>query len=67
LHAEVAAPGTRSWSGTASIRHDNADSTEFRWAVVAAHDLPALAAAAGLRILGSWTEADRWFATLTPA
>jgi SAM-dependent methyltransferase len=71
LHAELAAPGTRSWFGTASIRHDlsgtAAHSAGFRWAAVAAHDLPALAAATGLRILGSWTEADRWFTTLTPA
>ncbi|MEV6489759.1 class I SAM-dependent methyltransferase [Actinoplanes sp. NPDC051633] len=72
LHAEVGAPGTRSWSGPASIRADHADhagdaahSAEFRWAAVAATDLSAHAAAAGLRILGFWTEANRWFTTLT--
>jgi SAM-dependent methyltransferase len=67
LHVELAAPGTRSWSGTASIRHGDADSSGFRWAAVAADDLPAFAATARLRVLGTWTEAQRWFATLTPA
>lgn len=67
VHAELAAPGSRSWSGTASIHHDDAASAGFDWAVVAAHDLPMFAAAAGLRILDTWTEAGRWFATLMPA
>jgi SAM-dependent methyltransferase len=67
VHIELAAPGTRSWSGTASIRHDDTHSIGFRWAAVAAPDLPAIAAAASLRLLDTWTEADRWFATLTPA
>jgi SAM-dependent methyltransferase len=66
LIAEVTAPGTRSWSGTARVRHQaGAPSAPFRWASVAAHDLPALAADTSLRILETWTEADRWFARLT--
>jgi SAM-dependent methyltransferase len=73
LHAELARPGTRSWSGTASIRHDHEvrgtgeHSTGFRWATVAVQDLPRLAAETGLCILSSWTRAGRWFATMTPA
>jgi SAM-dependent methyltransferase len=66
LLVEVTAPGTRSWSGAASIRHDaGAASAPFRWASVAAHDLPVLAAATAMRILETWTEADRWFARMT--
>jgi SAM-dependent methyltransferase len=67
LHVEVTAPGTRSWSGAVSIRHDaGVPSEPFRWASVAADDLADLADAAALRVLDSWTEADRWFVTLTP-
>jgi len=67
LHAEVAAPGTRSWSGDARISSGGAASEPFPWAVVAADDLPALAAATGLRVRTTWTEANRWLATLIPA
>jgi uncharacterized SAM-dependent methyltransferase len=34
---------------------------------VAADDLAAIAENAGLRVLGTWTEAQRWFTTLIPA
>ncbi|MEU4689992.1 class I SAM-dependent methyltransferase [Actinoplanes sp. NPDC023714] len=37
----------------------------LRWARVAADDLTPLAGHAGLRIDDTWTEAGRWFATLT--
>lgn len=83
LHVEAAAPGNRSWSGPATIRHQPRPGASrpgasrpgvpatgaavFRWAAVAAPDLPALAAASGLRILDTWTEAGRWFATLIRA
>src|SRR5205085_797765 len=67
LHVELAAPGTPSWSGTARISAGGPASEPFGWAVLAVGDLPAPAAAAGLRVLDTWTEADRWFATLTPA
>jgi hypothetical protein len=68
LLAELTEPGARSWSGTASIRRDGgAPSAPFRWASVAAHDLPALAAVTALRILETWTEADRWFARMARA
>lgn len=66
LLVEVTEPGSRSWSGTASLRRDaGPPSAPFRWASVSAHDLPAVAAATALRILETWTEADRWFARLT--
>lgn len=68
LHVELAPPGSRSWSGHASIRHEvRAPSAPFRWAQLAADDLAGVAGASGLRISGTWTEADRWFATLTRA
>jgi SAM-dependent methyltransferase len=68
IHLELARPGTRSWSGDARIRDgDGPPSEPFRWAVLAANDLAAVAEAAALRTLHTWTEAGRWFATLTPA
>ena len=68
LHLELAGPGTRSWVGDARIRDgDSPPSAPFRWAVLAANNLAAVAEAAALRTLDTWTEADRWFATLTPA
>jgi SAM-dependent methyltransferase len=68
IHIELARPGTRSWAGEARIRDgDGPPSAPFRWAVLAAGDLAAAADAAALRTLHAWTEADRWFATLTPA
>jgi SAM-dependent methyltransferase len=68
IHAELAAPGTRSWSGAASLSAGpGTRSASFRWAVVAADDLPPIAAAAALRVTDTWTEAGRWFATMTPA
>jgi SAM-dependent methyltransferase len=68
IHLELARPGTRSWAGSARIRDgDDPPSAPFRWAALAADDLAAAAGAAALRTLHAWTEADRWFATLTPA
>jgi SAM-dependent methyltransferase len=65
---EVTAPGTRSWSAPVTIRPAaGPPSTPFRWASVALPDLPALATATALRILETWTEADRWFARIGPA
>ena len=67
IHVELARPGTRSWAGPARLREsDGHPSAPFRWAVLAAGDLAAVAEAGALRILDTWTEADRWFATLTP-
>jgi SAM-dependent methyltransferase len=66
LLVEVDPPGFPSWSGELRIRVDNdALSAPFRWAYVGADDLARLASAAGLRILEHWTEAGRWFASLS--
>jgi SAM-dependent methyltransferase len=69
IHVELAAPGSRSWAGRASIRiGDGADGAAwFRWASVAAQDMAALAEEAALRTVSTWTEAGRWFASLTHA
>ena len=68
LHAEVAAEGTSSWAGEASIRasHSSAAAT-FRWAEVAREDLAVLARLATLRVTEAWQEAGRCFATLAAA
>jgi hypothetical protein len=42
------------------------DGVELMWACVPIDDLPALADAIALRLLHTWTEAGRWFATATP-
>ncbi|WP_307868480.1 class I SAM-dependent methyltransferase [Micromonospora sp. C95] len=66
LHAELAPAGTPAWSGTATVQHpDGADRT-LPWACVPLEDLAGLADATAMRVLDSWTEAGRWFATLTP-
>jgi len=66
IHLELAPPGTQSWAGNARIRAgDDLPSMPFRWAVLAADNLAGVAQAAALRIMDTWTEADRWFATLT--
>jgi SAM-dependent methyltransferase len=67
IHLETARPGTRSWTGEVRFREsDGHPSAPFRWAVVAADDLATVASAGALRVVDSWTEAGRWFATLTP-
>ena len=65
VHAEVSPPGVRTWAGPAVLRRDGAGSAPLRWAAVAAGDLPAVAGHAALRVAATWTEAGRWFATLT--
>lgn len=59
---EIEPPGSGTWSGPVLLRHDELTSLPFPWAVVAADDLPALADRAGLSVLESWREAQRWFA-----
>jgi SAM-dependent methyltransferase len=66
LHVELAAPGNRSWAGEALLSADGG-TAPLRWAVVAAGDLASRAEAAGLHELNNWTEAGRWFTTLTRA
>jgi SAM-dependent methyltransferase len=69
VHVEAARPGTRSWAGPATLTTtpDFSDAAPMRWAAVALDDLSALAEAAALRTLTTWTEAGRWFATLAAA
>ena len=68
LQVEVAPPGTGSWAGHVLLRDgDGAPSAPFRWAAVAADDLPRIADTAELGVLSTWTEANRWFATMIRA
>jgi SAM-dependent methyltransferase len=67
LHVELAPPGTPSWSGDARISVGGVPGETFGWAVLAAGDLAALARTTALRVLATWTEANRWFTTLTPS
>jgi SAM-dependent methyltransferase len=63
---ELEAPGARTWAGEVRISADGGVlSDPFRWAYVSADHLAVLARAAGLRILDRWTEAGRWFASLS--
>lgn len=65
LHAEVGAPGTASWSGLATLHSTGGEAgAVLPWATVAADDLATVAASAGLRVVTTWQEAGRWFATL---
>jgi SAM-dependent methyltransferase len=64
VHVEVGGPGSRSWSGDVRLHDDAGRSAPFRWAAVSADDLPVLAGTAALRHVSTWTEANRWFATL---
>ena len=68
LHVELSRPGTRSWAG-AALLHDEAGNhgASFGWAQVAADHVAALAAASAWQVHAEWTEANRWFATLSPA
>ncbi|WP_305787014.1 class I SAM-dependent methyltransferase [Symbioplanes lichenis] len=68
VHAELAPPGTPSWSGRVRVSvPGGAPSEPFGWAMVAADDLAPLAAANALRVLTTWKEAGRWFASLERA
>jgi len=63
---ELDPPGTPAWAGEVRIAADTGPpSAEFRWAYVGADHLARLARATGLRILDQWTEAGRWFASLS--
>jgi len=65
VHVELAPPGTPSWAGPA-LACRGAEVASLAWAAVAADDLGDLAVRAALRVLRTWTEAGRWFATLSP-
>jgi SAM-dependent methyltransferase len=65
LHAELAPPGTPAWSGLATVQTPAGAGTPLLWACVPVGNLSALASATALHILETWTEAGRWFATMT--
>jgi SAM-dependent methyltransferase len=66
VHAELAPPGTPTWAGMATVQAGPGDGgVSLPWAAVAVDALPALAGAAALHTAELWTEANRWFATLT--
>lgn len=67
LHVELAAPGTRTWAGIAHLHPDGETGAPLRWAAVAVDDLPGIATAAAMRVVETWTEAARWFASLARA
>jgi SAM-dependent methyltransferase len=74
VHVEVTGPGTRSWVGRVRLQYrdgpvrlryrDGASSDPFNWASVGVDDIARVAAGAGLKVHDTWTEADRWFASL---
>ncbi|WP_331461249.1 class I SAM-dependent methyltransferase [Micromonospora tarapacensis] len=66
LHLELAAAGTPAWSGTAVVQTPEGADRALRWACVPLDGLPGLAGATAMRVVDTWTEAGRWFATLTP-
>jgi SAM-dependent methyltransferase len=61
---EVDPPASGSWSGPVLLSHGERISQPFPWAVVAADDLPSIVDRAGLSIMESWKEAQRWFARI---
>ncbi|NLU78468.1 class I SAM-dependent methyltransferase [Micromonospora sp. HNM0581] len=66
LHAELAPAGTPAWSGTATVQAADGTDRALPWACVPPDDLPVLADGTAMRVLDTWTEAGRWFATLAP-
>jgi hypothetical protein len=61
----VAAPGTPGWAGTVTVgRGPGTVESTMRWAAVPLDEVSALAAASALRVIGTRTEAGRWFVTL---
>jgi len=62
--AELDRPGEQSWTGRVALSDGTSTSGSFAWAAVGIDDLAAVAAAAAMTVLETWTEADRWFARL---
>ena len=61
---ETDAPGAESGPVQARLEGPNGASAWFAWAMVAADRLDDIAADAGLRVTGTWTDGGRWFAEL---
>lgn len=66
LHVELAAPGTPGWAGIATVRTPSGQTSPLSWACVPVDGLAGPATAAAMRVLDTWTERGRWFATLSP-
>ena len=64
VHAELAPPGSPSWSGPVEVHTADGPGAVLAWAAVSADDIARVAVEADLRVLDVRTEADRWFATL---
>jgi SAM-dependent methyltransferase len=65
LHVELAPPGTPGWAGPVTVASRAGGDSPLRWACVPVDDISALAAGTGMRVVETWTESGRWFATLT--
>jgi len=63
---ELEPPGARSWQAQVVLHQGGRTSAAFPWASVGAHDVADLARRSALRVRRLWTEADRWFADLSP-
>jgi SAM-dependent methyltransferase len=62
---EVTGPGTVTRAEWVRLRSAAGSEAWFRWAQVALDDMPTLSVRCGLTVADQWTEADRWFVTLT--
>ncbi|MFC7382332.1 methyltransferase domain-containing protein [Sphaerisporangium rhizosphaerae] len=63
--AELAPPGTPTAVDRVRLRHGGRVADWFTWATVCADDIGPLARRSGFPSAEHWTEAGRWFATLT--
>ena len=63
--AELAPPGTPSRVERVRLRRGARSADWFAWATVSADDIAPLARRCGFPSADHWTEAGRWFATLT--
>ncbi|SBT65780.1 Methyltransferase domain-containing protein [Micromonospora sediminicola] len=63
---ELDPPGAPSWAGHLRLSVDGERaSAPFPWAYVGVDDVAALARTVGLRVREQWTEAGRWFASMS--
>jgi SAM-dependent methyltransferase len=64
---ELEPPGDTTRTESVRLRSARHIGEWFRWAYVGADSIAGHAAEAGLAVIHSWTEADRWFAALARA
>jgi SAM-dependent methyltransferase len=62
--AEVAPPGSATWSAQVVLSDGQRHSDAFPWASVAANEVVGVARASSMRVRKLWTEEGRWFAYL---